>query len=159
MAKQRPQFSIPSTKPAAAKTEWVYRSDASASTDDPYRIVAKYSQYAAAVGFIPLPGFDVAAFGGLQLRMVAELCERYNVPYTNEYVKSLIAAMVGAVAPARLAMSVVPMLGMVTGPTLGYAATWSIGKVFMRHFESGGTLATADPSRMSKELEHQLSGK
>ncbi|HWI18888.1 MAG TPA: hypothetical protein VNT81_14145 [Vicinamibacterales bacterium] len=154
MAK-RPQFNLPSTKPAgdAAKTEWVYRTDAPAvpSEGDPYRIVAKYSQYAAAVGFIPLPGFDVVAFGGLQLRMIAELCAHYAVPFSSQLGRSIVATLIGTVAPARLGMSLVPLLGVVTGPSLGYTATWTIGRAFMRHFESGGTLSNFRPSDLSPD--------
>ncbi len=182
MAK-RPQFNLPSTKPdgGAAKTEWVYRTDAAAeaatsSTEavaepapparptkpalpaegDPYRIVAKYSQYAAAVGFIPLPGFDVVAFGGLQLRMIAELCTHYAVPFSSQLGRSIVAALIGTVAPARIAMSIMPVLGFVTGPSLGYAATWAIGRVFMRHFESGGTLSDFNPAEKSGELQQEM---
>lgn len=159
MAK-RPQFNLPSTKTAAtpAKTEWVYRTDVPAAPleGDPYKIVAKYSQYAAAVGFIPLPGFDVVAFGGLQLRMISELCAHYAVPFSSQLGRSIVAALIGTVAPARIAMSVVPVLGFVTGPTLGYAATWAIGRVFMRHFESGGTLSDFNPSEKSGELQQEM---
>lgn len=180
MAK-RPQFNLPSTKSngGAAKTEWVYRTDAAAeaatpSTEavatepappakpalpadgDPYRIVAKYSQYAAAVGFIPLPGFDVVALGGLQLRMIAELCTHYAVPFSSQLGRSIVAALIGTVAPARIAMSIMPVLGVVTGPSLGYAATWAIGRVFMRHFESGGTLSDFNPAEKSGELQQEM---
>jgi uncharacterized protein (DUF697 family) len=169
-----------------AKTEWVYRSDAGGAEaaqpkqpsapaepappsrparpappalpaeGDPYRIVAKYSQYAAAVGFIPLPGFDVVAFGGLQLRMIAELCAHYAVPFSSQFGRSIVATLVGTVAPARLAMSIVPMLGFVTGPSLGYAATWAIGRVFMRHFEAGGSLSDFNPTEKSAELQQEM---
>jgi uncharacterized protein (DUF697 family) len=165
MAK-RPQFNLPSTKPAGepAKTEWVYRSDkpeavpakasrpakpappALPAQGDPYSIVAKYSQYAAAVGFIPLPGFGMIMSGGLQVRMIVELCAHYGVPFSSQLGRSLVATTLGTVAPARMAMSLVPVLGVVTGPSLGYTATWAVGQVFMKHFESGGTLENFKPS-------------
>jgi uncharacterized protein (DUF697 family) len=155
MAK-RPQFNLPSTKPAAepANTEWVYRSDRPAAvpdpppdgpsqpfTSEPYRIIARYSRYAAAAGLIPLPGLGVVASGGVQLRMIAELCAHYGVPFSSQLGRSIVATLVGTVARARMAISLVPVLGIVTGPGLGYTATWAIGRVFIRHFESGGTLS------------------
>jgi uncharacterized protein (DUF697 family) len=148
MAK-RPQFNLPSTKPSGkpAKTEWVYRTDGPPKggpsqevESDPYRIVARYSRYAAAAGLIPLPGFGVIASGGLQLKMIAELCSHYGVPFSSQLGRSLVATAIGTVAPARIGMSLVPVLGVVTGPGLGYTATWAVGHAFMRHFESGGTL-------------------
>lgn len=174
MAK-RPQFNLPSNQPAGApaKTEWVYRSDeagaspakpaALASLAAPARpappalpaqdIVTKYSQYAAAVGFIPLPGFDVVAFGGLQLRMISELCAHYGIPFSSRLGRTIVATLIGTVAPARMGMSLVPILGLVTGPTLGYTATWAIGRAFMRHFESGGTLSDFDASAKTARAE------
>lgn len=165
MAK-RPQFNLPSTKPAGdtPKTEWVYRSDAAAATpapaqtagDDPERIVANYSRLAAAAGLIPIPGLNVVAFGGLQLKMIAELCAHYGVPFSSQLGRSIVAALIGSVAPARLGMSAMPILGIVTGPGLGYTATWAIGRVFMRHFASGGSLSDFDPELPANRVDAQL---
>lgn len=166
MAK-RPQFNLPSTKPAGdtPKTEWVYRSDATGAVappvrpagTDPERIVARYSQLSAAAGFIPVPGLNLVACGGLQLKMIAELCAHYAVPFSSQLGKSLIAALAGTIGPARIGMSVVPILGIATGPALGYTATWTIGRIFQRHFAAGGTLANFDAELPANRVDAQLS--
>ena len=174
MAKKRPDFNLPSTSGAsepAPKTEWVYRTDAHVTrapgvtrippvaTDAPsgYDIVDLYSRLGAAAGIVPLPMLDLVAVSVLQLKMIAALAERYGVPFNREVGKSLLAAVIGTAAPLRIASSFVPILGIATRPALGYASTWAVGRVFVNHFESGGTLADADGEKLKKDFQ-QLRG-
>ncbi len=49
-----------------------------------------------------------------------------------------------AAIPAAFAGTV---LGFILAPAIAYAMTKAVGKVFIMHFESGGTLLTFDPSQ------------
>jgi uncharacterized protein (DUF697 family) len=40
------------------------------------------------------------------------------------------------------------LIGMVASPALAGASTYALGKVFIQHFESGGTLLDFDPAKM-----------
>ena len=65
-------------------------------------VVNRYSAWAAAAGVIPVPLLDVAAVAGVQLKMLRELASIYEVEFSDNIGKSLIAALVGAVVTSRL---------------------------------------------------------
>jgi uncharacterized protein (DUF697 family) len=186
MPPKRPEFNLPSTKLAArkkAKPEWVYRSDSGESNNaapallEPVEgadrslvsrfTVERYAKYSGVAGFIPVPFFDVIAIGSVQLKMIAELCAIYGVAFNNEVGKSLIAALVGSVGATRLAyelggsfLRAIPIVGAISSvlamPAVGYGATWAIGKVFMMHFESGGTLLDVNVTKMRANFKKEL---
>jgi uncharacterized protein (DUF697 family) len=128
-AAAKPAPALP--RPVAAKHKDVPHSE---------KIVMLYSQYAAAAGLIPLPGIDFAAVGALQLRMIAELAAHYGVPFNHQVGRSLLATMVGGFGAAKLSYALGPVIGIVAKPGAAFGATWAIGKLFVSHFESGGTL-------------------
>jgi uncharacterized protein (DUF697 family) len=123
------------------------------------QVVDRFSLWSGAAGLIPLPLVDIAAVGGVQLMMLRRLSEIYGVPFTENRGKSIIASLAGSVLPASTAtttaMSVssllkgVPGVGTVistfTMPVLSAGASWVIGKVFIQHFASGGTLLDFNP--------------
>lgn len=123
-------------------------------------MVNRYAAWAAAAGVIPIPIVDVFAVGGLQLRMLRKLAEVYDVPFSDNAGKSVIAALVGGAIPAGAApvtaiglasaLKFVPLIGTALAsmsmPALSAAVTYAIGRVFIRHFASGGTLLDFNPS-------------
>jgi uncharacterized protein (DUF697 family) len=105
-----------------------------------------------------VPLLDIAAVGGVQLQMLRRLSEIYGVPFSENLGKSIIASLAGAVIPASTATTTamgvgsmiksVPggqMVGALTMPVFSAAATYVIGKVFVQHFASGGTLLDFNP--------------
>jgi len=117
-------------------------------------VVNRFSLWSGAAGFIPIPLVDVATVAGVQLMMLRRLSEIYDVPFSENRGKSVIASLAGSVLPASTAttgaMTVgslikgVPVIGWAVGaitmPALSVGATYVIGKVFIQHFASGGTL-------------------
>ena len=122
------------------------------------RIINRHMWLAMGVGLLPLPLLDMAALLGLQLRMLRRLSEHYHVPFSRDIVKKLISSLLGAVVPTSLATiigsglqwvpAVGPVLGVMTMPTFAGATTLAIGKIFMQHFESGGTFLDFEPARV-----------
>jgi uncharacterized protein (DUF697 family) len=119
------------------------------------KIVERFSLYSGAAGLIPLPGIDLATVGGVQIQMLRRLSQIYDVPFSENLGKSLIAALAGVLVPATsgigavsLAKSV-PVAGTVVAvmamPTLSAGATYTIGMAFIEHFASGGTLLDFEP--------------
>jgi len=120
--------------------------------------VNRFSLWSGAAGFIPIPLVDVATVAGVQLMMLRRLSEIYEVPFSENRGKSVIASLAGSVLPASTAttgaMTVgslikgVPVIGWAVGavtmPALSAGATYVIGKVFIQHFASGGTLLDFD---------------
>lgn len=138
---------------SAASTETKAQSDpvtADSRSELAEKLVNRFSMWSGAAGLIPIPLADIAAVGGVQLQMLRKLSELYAVPFSENMGKSAIAALVGAVIPATSAVGVasvakgVPVIGTTIGvlsmPALSAGATYLIGKAFIQHFASGGTL-------------------
>jgi uncharacterized protein (DUF697 family) len=123
------------------------------------QLVDRFSLWSGAAGLVPIPLVDVAAVGGLQLLMLRRLSELYDVPFSENRGKSIIASLAGSVLPASTAtssamtvgslMKGLPGIGWVVGaltmPVFSAGATWVIGRVFIQHFASGGTLLDFHP--------------
>src|SRR6202049_3598723 len=122
-------------------------------------LVDRLSLWSGAAGLIPVPLVDMAAVGGVQLHMLRRLSEIYGVPFSENRGKSILASVAGAVIPASTAtttamgvsslMKGLPGFGTAIGalpmPVVSAGATWVIGKVFIQHFASGGTLLDFNP--------------
>jgi uncharacterized protein (DUF697 family) len=123
-------------------------------------IVRRNALWAMGIGLVPLPVVDVFGVSAIQLKMVRELAVHYQVPFSETDAKTLIGALVGglgSVTAAGLALSLlkfVPVIGQtaatVAMPATVGAATYAIGKVFIQHFATGGTLRDLDTNRMSE---------
>jgi uncharacterized protein (DUF697 family) len=123
------------------------------------QLVDRFSLWSGAAGLVPIPLIDIAAVAGVQLQMLRRLSEIYGVPFTENRGKSIIASLAGSVLPASTATSTaitfgslvkgVPLIGTTIGaltmPALAVGATYIIGKVFIQHFASGGTLLDFNP--------------
>ncbi|MEI6557692.1 MAG: hypothetical protein WCO00_04735 [Rhodospirillaceae bacterium] len=122
-------------------------------------IVNNHSYLAGGLGFIPVPGLDVAGVGGAQVSMLYKLCKLYDVPFAKESVRTAIGSLIGGSLPLVVSSSAVgsalkaipflgTALGIVTVPALSFAVTVALGRVFINHFETGGTLLDFDVEKM-----------
>jgi uncharacterized protein (DUF697 family) len=135
-----------------------------------YNVVRRYVKWSAAAGLVTLPIIDIAAVTAVQLKMVADLSKLYEIPFSHERAKAIVGALVGAVAPQILAgafigsaaplIGAVPIVGPVIGiaarPTFNAASTYALGKVFIQHFESGGTLLDMDPDALRAHFRREF---
>ncbi len=113
-------------------------------------LVKRFALWSGVAGLVPFPGIDVLAVGGLQLQMLRRLSQVYDVAFSANRGKALIASLAGSLIPATSgigaasALKAVPLLGTVVSgfvmPVLSAGATYAIGKTFIQHFKSGGTL-------------------
>jgi uncharacterized protein (DUF697 family) len=118
-------------------------------------LVRKNVYIAAGVGVLPIPLLDLAAVTGVQMNMLYQLSKLYKVQFSKEATKSIIAALVGCTGtvflarPAWSLLKSLPIVGSTVGgltlSILSGASTYALGKVFIQHFESGGTFLTFDP--------------
>lgn len=113
------------------------------------------SQWATLAGFIPVIGVDTLTISGVQLKMVYDLCETYQVPFKKEAVFAIIGAAFGGsfttVIAAKVtdsAVNKIPLVGsiisFVSQPAISFATTYAIGMLFINHFEKSGTLSDFD---------------
>ena len=119
------------------------------------KLVDRFSLWSGVGGLIPLPFVDVLAVGGLQLQMLRRLSQIYDVQFSENRGKAVIASLAGTMIPvtsgmgAASALKSVPLLGTIASafvmPVLSAGATYAIGKAFIQHFESGGTLLDFNP--------------
>ena len=131
-------------------------------------VITRHVAVAAGAGFIPLPIVDFAAVTGVQLSMLALICNIYKQPFSKEAAKSIIASLAGGAAAGGEARSMmigsrlkfIPVLGTVVSwlvtPAVAAATTYAIGKVFVRHLESGGTLLSFEAKKMKEYMEKAL---
>jgi len=127
-------------------------------TDRANEIVKNYMLGSLAVGIVPVPLVDMAILSGVQLKMLHSLAKLYNVEFSQNLGKPVIAALLGggisSLLSAGLASLVkgVPIAGLATSAIsvalFGGASTYAIGKVFIQHFESGGTFLNFDPQQV-----------
>jgi uncharacterized protein (DUF697 family) len=119
------------------------------------KLVDRFAIWSGVAGLVPLPVVDVLAVGGLQLQMLRRLSQIYGVEFSENRGKALIAALAGCMIPATSgmgaasALKAVPVLNILAAgfvmPVLSAGATFAIGKAFIQHFESGGTLLDFNP--------------
>jgi uncharacterized protein (DUF697 family) len=135
---------------------------ASAATDVPEqrdqvasKLVDRFAIWSGVAGLVPLPVVDVLAVGGLQVQMLRRLSQIYNIEFSENRGKALIAALAGSMIPATSgmgaasALKAIPVINILAAgfvmPVLSAGATYAIGKAFIQHFESGGTLLDFNP--------------
>lgn len=113
------------------------------------------SQWATAAGFITIPGVDTLTISGVQLKMVYDLCKIYKVPFKKEAVLAVAGAALGgsltttaSFSVASFGLSKIPYIGSIlsiaTQPAISFASTYAVGMIFIKHFESNGTLIDFD---------------
>jgi uncharacterized protein (DUF697 family) len=102
-----------------------------------------------------MPVVDTIAVGGLQLQMLRRISQIYGVAFSENSGKALIASTAGSIIPATSGigaasvLKAVPVFGTIVGgfvmPVLSAGATYAIGKAFIQHFSTGGTLLDFSP--------------
>jgi uncharacterized protein (DUF697 family) len=119
------------------------------------KLVDRFALWGGVAGLIPVPLIDVVAVGGLQLQMLRRLSQIYDKPFSDNSGKAVIASLAGSMIPATSGigaasvLKTVPVLGTIAAsfvmPALSAGATYAVGKAFIQHFESGGTLLDFNP--------------
>ena len=129
--------------------------------------IRNYMWWSMGAGLVPVPFLDLVAISGVQLKLVSELAKIYEVPFSESRGKAIIGALIGTLVPQSLACSVVgsalkaiPAVGTVAGASAmalsAGASAWALGKVFVQHFEAGGTLLDFDPEAVREYFRKQF---
>jgi uncharacterized protein (DUF697 family) len=126
-------------------------------------IVKSWSQWSVAAGVVPVPLLDTLAISGVQLKMVHELCKFYGVKFEKQAVMGIIVSLVGGAittsvtdALTHVFLKTIPFAEQVLQPTLAFATTYSLGYVFVKHFEQEGTLKDFKAGAMRGYFREQL---
>jgi uncharacterized protein (DUF697 family) len=152
--------------PAAAASAGAARSSAEqrAQAED---VLRRYVPLVAGAGLIPLPGVDLVAVGGLQLKMLAALARCYDVAFTRGQGEAILTSLLGSVggtlvaggaigSMAKFFPGVGTILSLATLPIASSVVTQAVGRLAIDHFEAGGTMETFDLDLAQQALERKL---
>lgn len=130
-------------------------------------IIHRNVLWALGAGVLPLPLVDVVALTGVQVKLLKELSDLYGAPFKEGLAKKLVGALligiggvgVGFALGASL-MKSIPLvgtaLGIISVPVTAGAFTHAVGRVFVMHFEAGGTLLDFDPKKMHAHFRREF---
>lgn len=122
-------------------------------------IMYKYMWGNAVLGLLPIPIIDMLAVGGVQLAMLSSISKIYEIPFSKNIVKEIVGALISCISYdvigreiwmglTKFFPGVGTLAGLATFPVLSAATTFAVGKIFIQHFESGGTFLDFDPSKV-----------
>ncbi|HHJ07169.1 MAG TPA: DUF697 domain-containing protein [Anaerolineae bacterium] len=110
------------------------------------KIINTHILWSVGGGLLPLPLVDIAAVTAVQIDMLKQLANLYEVDFSLSSGKALVAGLAGSVA-AKFGSSFikgVPGIGWLIGgismPALSGTTTYAIGQVVLNHLEAGGDL-------------------
>ena len=125
-------------------------------------IIKNHIIWSMGAGFIPVPIADFFAVTAIQLDMIRQLSNLYDVDFKETQGKAIITSLSGA-SVARMgaqAVKFIPgvgsMFGGVTLAVLSGASTYALGQVFKVHFDKGGTFLDFDISRIKRMYDEQF---
>lgn len=124
-------------------------------------IINKYVPWSMGAGLVPVPVLDIVALTGIQVKMLSDLSTAYGVEFSENRIKSIVLSLLSSLGTTALAfgalgstIKAIPglgtWLGVATLPVFAGATTYALGKVFMQHFESGGTFLNFDTLKAKK---------
>ncbi|RLA49277.1 MAG: hypothetical protein DRR42_15765 [Gammaproteobacteria bacterium] len=122
-------------------------------------IVRNHSIVSGAIGIVPIPPLGVALIIANGLKMVHKLSSIYGVEFNKEIGKSAISSFLAGCGTFSISGRLIwglstalpaaaPVVGVVTRPLFSTAMMYAMGKIFIQHFESGGTFLTFDPEKV-----------
>jgi uncharacterized protein (DUF697 family) len=141
---------------------------------DPYSRVGRAESiiqrnviWALGAGIVPIPIADVVAVTAVQIKMLKELSDLYEVKFTKSIAKKIIGSLLSGVGSvglgsvigaslAKLVPAVGTTLGVVAVPIFAGAFTHATGRIFLMHFESGGTFLDFDPHAMRSHFKQEF---
>jgi uncharacterized protein (DUF697 family) len=136
-------------------------------TDRAEAIIERNVVLATAVGLVPVPLIDLVAMEAIQVKMLDELGKLYDLDFTDDLGKkiagSLLSTVWSVIAGTALGYSLARFIP-VMGPTVSTmamallmgASTRALGKTFVMHFESGGSLLDFDPQKARSYFRAEL---
>jgi uncharacterized protein (DUF697 family) len=110
------------------------------------KIVERHRTYAAVGGLLPIPVVNIAAVTSVNVRMVQQLSELYQVPFQRDRARAMIVSLIGGAVPTGFGvatsstlMFIMPggvLVGLGVSAITAGAVTRAIGQVFAESFEN-----------------------
>ncbi len=141
-------------------------SEQDARLSEAHDMARTYMYTAMSFGLIPVPAVDFAAISLTQLKMIHSLAAHYEVEFSKNVGKSIVGSLVGGALPTPLAVGAAsmvkaipiigPLFGAVGVPIFAGASTYALSRVFIQHFESGGTFLDLNPEDVREYFAEQF---
>lgn len=133
----------------------------SAMSEDGNAIIHRYTLIAAGVGVVPSPMVNSVGIAVMEIAMIDEMAKNYNFGFpTKQALVKAFLSLVISIGPVYIAMksrsavSSIPVVGLLLSAGIysiaGAISVYAVGKVFQRHFESGGTTLSMDNAFLRK---------
>jgi len=121
---------------------------------------------AMGVGLIPSFMVEVVGVTGIEVKMIRDLALVYDFPVPHKLVAyKILISLIASVAPLLIAIQVrsavkgVPLIGHAAYISLlsvsNGAAVYAVGKVFEKHYASGGTFLAGSNTSAKKYFKDQ----
>ncbi len=114
------------------------------------KIVRNHVIWSLGAGLIPVPLFDLAAVTAIQIDMLNQLPNLYEVDFSQSKGKTFVSALTGSTF-AKIGSSLIkaiPGVGTVLGglsmSALSGASTYAVGQVVISHLEASGDFLNVD---------------
>jgi len=131
------------------------------------RVISTAVKWSVAAALVPVPYVDLAALGAVQVKMVRDLAQTYGADAGSETLQGVISALLGTLAPVAITsgllgstLKAIPVGGTILGgvslAAFGSAATYAIGKIFVAHFEGGGTVESFSVEAVKADLKKEF---
>jgi len=156
----------PSESPAPSDVADDATGDAAARALRVEKIARNHILAALGVGLVPIPIVDVVGVLAINLDLIRSLSKEYGVPFQQDRGKAILTSLLGGLFPVAVGGTVIsllkfiPIVGQTSGavalPVLAGAATYAVNQVFVRHYESGGSLVDLDPSKVKAFFRKQF---
>lgn len=123
------------------------------------KLTKRYSIWAAGGGLVPIVGVDIIAIIASQVKLVKELAKVYEVDFKEQRAKAVITTLISSLGIVPLGtgvlfsvMKIIPVVGPLAAtialPAAAGGITYATGKIFILHFEAGGTLLDFNPEKV-----------
>ena len=142
--------------------EVIEQATVTVAQDEIDALIRKRVYGAMALGLAPVPMLDLVGLFGIQIEMVNAMAKKYGVPFSKDKTRNIIGSLLGSALPVALGpvafslLKAIPLIGMTAGAAtmtiMGGASTYAVGRVFNRHFASGGTLLDMDAEKVKESF-------
>lgn len=110
---------------------------------------------AMGIGLIPSAVVDVLGITAIEVKMIRDLAKIHRFPVPHKLVAyKVLISLLGSIGPVYLstrlhaALKGVPLVGHAVYVGMlsvtGGAAVYAVGKIFQKHYETGGTFLSGD---------------
>lgn len=136
-------------------------------SDRAEQVIKAHLLWTGAAGIIPIPWVDTVAVAGIQVKMLQKIGMIYGQTLSTYWVK----ATIGSLTSGYVAMSIgkgfglgivgaVPLVGglakLLLAPGMAAATTYALGRIFIMHFESGGTMLDFDAHKYADKMKEMV---